>query len=106
MRDHAWIVVFTILLINALSFIDGYFTVLELELEIAREGNPILAAAVQDHGLMVAMAIKFGAMVMASAVIWFGRRRRSILALALVAVAVFGGLVAYHAGTLRGLGLL
>jgi hypothetical protein len=105
MRDHAWIVVFTIVLINVLSFIDGYFTAAELGLGIAREGNPVLAAA-HEQGPLIAIAVKFGAMAVASTVIWHGRRRRSILALALVAVAIFGGLVAYHAGTLRGLGLL
>ncbi|MDY0340967.1 MAG: DUF5658 family protein [Coriobacteriia bacterium] len=106
MRDHSWIVVFTVLLINVLSLIDGYFTVVVLELEIAYEGNPVLAAAIQDHGLMAAMIIKLGAMVIASTVIWFGREKRSILALAIVAVVLFGGVVAYHTGTLRGLGLL
>lgn len=105
MRDHAWIVVFTIVLINVLSFLDGWFTAAELGLGIAREGNPVLAAA-HRQGPMIAIAVKFGAMVAASTMIWIGRHRRSVLILALVAVAVFGGLVAYHAGTLRGLGLL
>lgn len=105
MRDHAWIVVFTILLINALSLADGWFTAAELGLGIAREGNPVLAAA-NRQGPLMAIALKFGAMAMVSTVIWFGRRRRSILVLALVAVAVFGGVVAYHAGTLSGLGWL
>ncbi len=105
MRDHAWIVVFTILVINVLSLADGWFTAAELGLGIAREGNPVLAAA-NRQGPLVAIAVKLGAMAVVSTVIWHGRRRRSILALALVAVAIFGGLVAYHAGTLRGLGLL
>jgi len=105
MRDHGWIVVFTILLINVLSFIDGYFTAAELGLGIAREGNPVLAAANRE-GPLVAIAVKFGAMVVVSTVIWHGRHRHSILVLSLVAVALFGGLVAYHAGTLRGLGWL
>lgn len=105
MRDHAWLVVFTIVLINVLSLIDGFFTAAELGLGIAREGNPVLAAA-NEQGPLVAIAVKLGAMAVASTVIWHGRHRRSILALALVAVAIFGGLVAYHAGTLRGLGWL
>ncbi|MBN2247277.1 MAG: hypothetical protein JW733_01110 [Coriobacteriia bacterium] len=105
MRDHAWLVVFTILLINVLSFLDGWFTAAELGLGIAREGNPVLAAA-NRQGPLTAIAVKFGAMAVVSTTIWFGRHKRSILALALVAVALFGGLVAYHAGTLRGMGLL
>lgn len=105
MRDHPWIVVATILLINVLSLADGWFTAAELGLGIAREGNPVLAAA-NRQGPLVAIAVKLGAMAVVSTVIWHGRRRRSILALALVAVAVFGALVAYHAGTLRGMGWL
>lgn len=105
MRDHGWIVVFTIVLINVLSFIDGYFTAAEIGLGIAREGNPVLAAAHRE-GPMLAIAVKLGAMAVVSAVIWHNRRRRSILALSLVALALFGWLVAYHAGTLRGLGWL
>ena len=105
MRDHPWIVVFTIVLINVLSFLDGWFTAAELGMGIAYEGNPVLAAA-NERGPLYAIAVKFGAMVVTSTVIWHGRHRRSILALALVAVAVFGALVAFHAGTLRGMGLL
>ncbi len=105
MRDHPWLVVFTILLINALSFADGWFTAAEVGLGIAREGNPVLAAANRE-GPLIAIAVKFGAMAVVSTTIWLGRRKRSILALALLAVAIFAGLVAYHAGTLRGLGWL
>jgi len=105
MRDQPWIVVCTILLINVLSLADGWFTAAELGLGIAREGNPVLAAA-NRQGPLVAIAVKLGAMAVVSTVIWHGRRRRSILALALVAVPVFGALVAYHAGMLRGMGWL
>lgn len=106
MRDHAWIVVLVILIINALSFIDGYFTAAELGLGIAREGNPILAGAADTYGPLVAIAVKFGAMAVVSTVVWHGRKRRSMLALSLLAAMVFAALVAYHAGTLRGLGWL
>lgn len=106
MRDHPWIVVFVILLVNLLSFVDGWFTAAELGLGIAREGNPVLAAAAENHGPIVAAAVKFGAMIVVSTTVWLGRKRRSILALALVALGIFTVLVAYHAGTLRGLGWL
>ncbi len=105
MRDHRWIVVLSIVLLNMLSLMDGYFTAAELGLGIATEGNPVLAAASAQHPLL-AVAVKLGGMILASVGIWHGRRRRSILALALVAVAIFAGLVAYHLGTLRGLGWL
>ena len=103
MRDHAWIVVTVIVLLNALSLIDGYFTLLELGLGIAKEGNPVLVAAGDQHP-MLAVVTKLGGMAVASIGIWHGRRRRSILALSLVALAGFVALVAFHMGTLRGLG--
>lgn len=105
MRDHAWIVVCTILLINALSFLDGYFTAAELGLGIAREGNPLLAAA-DRQGPLVAIAAKFGAMAVISTTVWLGRRRRSVLALALMAVVLFAALVLFHYRVLHGLGLI
>jgi hypothetical protein len=105
LRDRGWLVLLIILLINALSFLDGYFTAAELGLGIAREGNPLLAAA-DRQGPLVAIAVKFGAMAVISTTVWFGRKRRSVLALALVAVAVFAGLVLLHYRTLHGLGLI
>lgn len=105
MRDRWWLVVLTILLINVLSFMDGYFTAAELGLGIATEGNPVLAAA-NLKGPLAAIAVKFGAMAVVSTTVWLGRKRRSILALALVAVAVFGGLVLLHYRVLHGLGLI
>ncbi len=105
MRDHSWIVVLVIVLLNVLSLVDGYFTAAELGLGIATEGNPVLAAAGAQHPLL-AVAVKMGGMILASVGIWHGRRRRLILGLALVAVGIFAGLVAYHLGTLRGLGWL
>lgn len=105
MRDHAWIVVLVILIINVLSFMDGYLTAAELGLGIAKEGNPLLAAA-DNQGPLVAIAVKLGAMVVVSAVIWFGRKRRSVLGISLLTAAVFVALVALHIGTLTGLGIL
>ncbi len=105
MRDHAWIVVLVILIINVLSFMDGYLTAAELGLGIAREGNPVLAAA-DNQGPLVAIAVKLGAMAVVSTVIWFGRKRRSVLGMSLLAAAIFAALVALHVGTLRGLGIL
>jgi hypothetical protein len=105
MRDHPWLLIFVLVLLNVLSLADGAFTAAELALGIAREGNPALVAAGEQHPLL-AVALKLGGMAVATVGFWHGRRRRFILALSIVALAFFGGLVAYHAGTLTRLGWL
>jgi len=105
MRDHPWILVTVIVLLNVLSLADGYFTAAELGLGIATEGNPVLRAAA-DHNPWLAVAIKIGSMAIVSAIFWHLRRRRLVLGLSLVALAGFAALVAFHMGRLTGLGLL
>ena len=105
MRDHPRIVTFVVVLLGVLSTIDGMFTLAEVGLGIASEGNPVLAAAGEYH-LLFAIAAKVGGTVVAIAAIWHGRRRRSILFLSLVALAAFAAVVAYHVGSLVGLGWL
>ncbi|MRS11779.1 MAG: hypothetical protein EG823_01745 [Actinobacteria bacterium] len=105
MRDHPWTVAAVIVLLNVLSLVDGWFTAAELGLGIARESNPVLAAASAESP-WIAVWTKVGAMLVVSVVIWHGRRRRSVLALALVALALFAGLVGYHIVTLQRLGWL
>jgi hypothetical protein len=53
-----------------------------------------------------AIAVKLGSVLLVSVGLWHGRRRRIILALALLALLVFGGLVAYHWWYLSMLGYL
>ena len=105
MRDTPWILFLVLVLLNLLSFIDGTFTAIELSLGIAAEGNPVLDAAAREHPLL-AVAVKLGAMLLVTLGIWHGRSQRVILALSLIALALFGGIVAFHLGTLTGLGLL
>lgn len=105
MRDHPWILVSVIVLLNLLSLIDGLFTLTELGLGIAREGNPVLVAAGQTHPLLPVL-VKLGGMAVASVGFWHGRRHRFILGLSLVALGAFAALVAFHWGTLSGLGWL
>lgn len=104
-RDHPWILVGVIVLLNVLSLIDGLFTAAELGLGIAREGNPVLLAAGQWHPLL-AVAVKIGGLVVASVGFWHGRKHRFILGLSLVALAAFAAVVAFHWCTLAGLGWL
>lgn len=105
MRDRPWLLFLVLVVLNLLSFIDGAFTAVELSLGIAAEGNPVLDAAAREHPLL-AVAIKIGAMLLVTLGIWHGRSRRVMLALSLFALALFGGIVAFHLGTLSGLGYL
>lgn len=105
MRDHPWILVLVLVLLNALSLLDGWFTAVELGMGIAAEGNPVLDAAARQSPLL-AVGLKVGAMLVVSLGMWFGRGRRVILALSLLALAFFGAVVAYHWGALHGYGLL
>ncbi len=105
MRDHPWILVSVIVLLNVLSLVDGAFTVAELGLGIATEGNPVLLAAGQQHPLL-AVAVKVLGLVVASVGFWHGRKHRFILGLSLVALAAFVALVAFHWGALSGYGWL
>lgn len=105
MRDHPWLVALVLVLLNLLSLLDGWFTAAELALGIAAEGNPVLDAAAR-RSPWLAIAVKIGSMAFVSVGIWHGRRRRAILAFSLIALALFGGIVAYHWGTLIGLGYL
>jgi len=105
MRDNPWMLAGVIVLLNLFSLIDGLFTIAELSLGIAREGNPVLVAAGQAHPLY-AVAVKVGGMVVASVVFWHLRKHRFILGLSLVALAAFVAVVAFHWGTLSGLGWL
>lgn len=105
MRDHPWILVVVLIVLNALSLLDGLFTAAELGLGIASEGNPLLDA-VARHNPLLAVAVKVGAMLLVSAGIWHGRRSRAILALSLITLVLFAGIVVYHVSSLTALGWL
>ncbi len=105
MRDHPWILVAVIVLLNVLSLLDGFFTAVELGLGIASEGNPVLRAAA-DYSPWLAVGIKIGAMALVSVIFWHLRRRRLVLGLSLVTLGGFAALVAFHVGRLTGLGVL
>jgi len=105
MRDHPFVLVLVLVLLNALSIADGVFTAIEVMHGIASEGNPVLLAAGQYHPLL-AVVVKLGGMVVATGIIWHGRERRIMLRIALLALYFFTGLVAYHWGILFGLGWL
>lgn len=104
-RDHPRLLVLILVFLNLLSLLDGAFTAFELWLGVAAEGNPVLDAAVQRSPLL-AVAVKIGSMLLVTASIWHGRRNRTVLALSIVALALFAAVVAYHWGSLMGMGIL
>lgn len=99
------LLVAALLLLNVLSLIDGFYSSIEVSLGIAREGNPLLAAAAAHHPLL-ALALKVGAMAFATAVIWLNRRRRAVLITGLIGLAGYAALVTYHRYVLTVTGLL
>jgi len=103
LRDHPRVLVLVLVWLNLLSIADGLFTAAELEAGVASEGNPALVVAGAQHPLL-AVALKLGGMLLATAIVWHGRERRVMLSIALAALYGFTALVAYHAGTLSGLG--
>lgn len=105
MRDRPWILLLIIIALNVLSLVDGYFTIAELQLGLAAEGNPILDAIAQQNRWM-AIWVKVGSVLLVSVIVWLGRKRRIFLQMAIVALVVFGTLAAYHWSYLHQLGYL
>jgi len=104
MRDNDGILLGVLLFTNLLSLLDGYLTLLEVSAGIASEGNPVLASLFEIHP-WAAIGFKTSMMVLVSAIIWSSRRLRVMLVLSVFACAVFTAVVAYHLGSLAGLGL-
>lgn len=105
LRDSGWLLMSVLVGINLMSLADGALTYAEITHGIAHEGNPVLAALFDAHP-MAAVVFKVFAIFMVTAIIWVARRQRSMVALSLFASAVFSAVLAYHFGSLAGLGLL
>jgi hypothetical protein len=94
-----------LVLLNVLSLVDGFYTAVEVGLGVAREANPLLAAAAAQSPF-AAVAFKVGVVGSASALIWFNRKRRAVLATGVAGLVLYAALVAYHRYALITLGLL
>jgi len=105
MRDNDGILLSVLILTNALSLLDGLLTYAELSSGIATEGNPLLATLFEAHPL-AAVGFKVFVIAMVSIILWLGRRLRIMLAISLLACAVFAAVVAYHLGSLAGMGYI
>lgn len=104
MRDHPWLLIVVLALVNALSLIDGLLTAAELAFGLADEGNPVLRSLI-DADPLLAVAFKVGIVIVVSVGIWRGRHLRVMLALSLLALAAYAGVLAYHLGFLSGSGV-
>jgi hypothetical protein len=105
LRDSQWALIGLLVLLNVFSLIDGVLTALELMLGIAAEGNPVLGNIIQTNGFLAA-GLKVAVMIVVSAVIWRWRDHRRILAIVPFALALYVAVLAYHFGSLVGLGWL
>jgi hypothetical protein len=105
LRDSPWMLLAVLIAANLLSLADGVLTAIEIQAGIATEGNPILAPLYASSPYF-AIAFKIIVVALVSAGIWHQRRYRHVLAVSLLALAVFTGLLAYHLGNLQGLGYL
>jgi len=103
--EHPALLAVALVALNALSLLDGFYTVVGIGAGVAREGNPVLAAAA-DRDPLLAVAVKVGAMGFVTAMIWCNRRRKAVLVTALAALAWYAALVAYHHWALSQLGVL
>jgi hypothetical protein len=94
LRDNASVVLAVLLTANLLSILDLVFTLRALQ-NGAQEGNPLMKALL-DWNPAVAGCVKVGIILGLSLLIWRLRRYRMILQVALFALVMYGGIIAYH----------
>ena len=92
-----------LVLLNLLSILDGLLTAFELTFRIAREGNGVLGNVIAVNPFLAAL-LKLTLMICVSVAIWRNRRYRVMISLTLLTLAGYAALLAYHLGSLRGLG--
>lgn len=103
--ENPALLVALLVVLNALSLIDGFYTFVEVGAGVAREANPVLAAAAGQSPLL-AVAVKLASLGLVTAMIWLNRRRRAVLVVGVIAVALYAAVVAYHRWCLASLGML
>lgn len=105
MRDNPRVLLVVLVLVNVLSWFDGLLTLIEVSSGVAREGNPVLAGLYARNPAL-AIALKAALILVVSISIWRHRHYRVMLAVAVGALVAFTVLLAYHLGSLYGLGML
>ncbi len=105
LRDAPWTLFVVLALINVLSAVDGLLTTAELATGLAREGNPVFGHMIRVSPYFAGV-FKVVVMLAVSVGIWRGRRYRSILMIAPITAGLYAALLAYHLGSLSGLGFL
>lgn len=95
LRDNPLALLGVLVLVNTLSALDFAFTWLQLQAGVAEEGNPVLAGMFAEAPAK-AWFFKSGVMLVVSLVIWHQRKRRAMLSVALVALALYIAVLVYH----------
>jgi len=85
--------------ILALNLLDAIFTLVWINVGLAREGNPLLAQIVRDHPLAFAI-IKLGLVAGGSLLLWHYRTRPLAVVGIFLAFLVYYLLLLYHVGYL------
>lgn len=104
LRDQPYVLLSILVLINILSVADWILTLRALG-GGAVEGNPLLAAMITGNPT-AAFLFKLAATLGVTIALWSWRKYRAVLATALAALLIYGGLMVYHAWGLAQLGLL
>lgn len=104
-RDHPAVMASVLAAIFGLSLLDAALTTVELHFGLAFEANPILHALYSLHP-SAALAFKLAMTVLVIASMWRGRDSRLIVRITLVTFLGYGALIAYHLGSLTGMGVL
>lgn len=86
-------------LVNLLSLGDGVLTWIGLRSQVIAEGNPVLASLIAFDPYAAAL-FKVGVIALVTAGIWRWRKYRAILGVALFALVLYAGIIAYHAATI------
>lgn len=103
LRNDPRALIMMLALFIGLSVADGLLTAFELTAGLAREGNPALAS-LADIDLGLAGAFKLLLTALVALGIWQGRQYRQVLAVSVLALVLYTALLAYHLGSLWGIG--
>jgi len=105
LRDRPGLLLGVLIAINLLSALDFLATYAEVMAGAAVEANPVLAGMLTEAPAQ-AWLLKTTVMLLVSIGIWWGRKTRAVLEVAVGALALYVVLTVYHVSGLAASGLL
>ena len=96
LRDEPRHLLLLLAILNLFSLLDAVFTAIELRGGLATEGNPVLLSILGGGNTLAVMGFKVVVIVLVSLLIWYHRDRRLFLGIAVTAMGLYVGVVAYH----------